>query len=93
MMAGQDVSHLPTKPRNLPSLSRHMEDFYNLSTTRPVAFGIGVISWLSIEQYATAKRYDDFDRYFLHRVIQSLDPIYVSVRNDELKSNKAGNKS
>lgn len=92
-MAGQDASHLPVKPQSKPSVSRYMDAFYDLCTTRQAAYGVAVISWLAIEQYALAKRYDAFDKYFLHRVVRALDPIYVRTKNDELKTSKASNKS
>ena len=63
-----------------------MRDFYNLSTTRPSGFGIGVISWMNVEQYAYMRGYGEFQCYFLHRVVEALDPIYVEYQNNEHKS-------
>lgn len=85
-MAGQSTDHLPSAPQRRPSLTTYLSDFYNLSTTRPSGFGVGVISWLAVEQYAAAQRYDEFQCYFLHKLVSALDPIYVEHRNNELKS-------
>lgn len=61
-------------------------DFNRLSTTRAGGMGILPISWLNVEQYAHICGYDGFMTYFLHRVVESLDPIYMTHVNEKLKS-------
>lgn len=90
-MAGQDISHLPTKPKDYISCKQFLDDFYNLSTTRPMGFGVGVISWLSVQEYAIIRGYDEFVTHFLHNVVRELDPLFVSHHNDKSTQGKVGN--
>lgn len=92
-MAGQDISHLPTKPKQYRACRQFIDDFHNLSTTRQMGFGVGVISWLSVQEYAIIRGYDEFLTHFLHNVIRELDPIFVSYHNDKPTQSKVGNKS
>lgn len=91
-MAGQDASHLPEIPKLLTSSETFLADFYRLSTTRAGGMSIMPISWLSVAQYAELQGYDEFSRYFLHRVVDSLDPLFMENVNEQLKQNQTRKK-
>ena len=89
-MAGQldDIELLPDRPALSDALHLYYDAFFDLSTTRVNGMGVGVISWLSVRQYADYQQFDDFATYFLHRVVKALDPIFIEHMNNESKRNK-----
>lgn len=87
-MAGMDTSAIPDVPDLMFGLSTYFDAFFDLSTTRVNGMGVGMISYLSVQQYATIRNYDEFGTYFLHRVVRTLDPIYVEYMNNESKRNQ-----
>lgn len=89
-MAGQleDIAELPVTPDLSTTLMYYYNAFFDLCTTRSSGTGIGVISWLSVRQYAEYELLDSFAVHFLHRVVKALDPIYVEHLVNESKANQ-----
>lgn len=88
--AGQHeaAAAIRTKPDLLSGLDFYYTAFFDLSSTRNSGFGVSLISWLNVRQYAMLNDLDTMTTYFLHRVIKTLDPIYVEHYNNELKRSK-----
>lgn len=89
--AGQlsDMDIIPERPQLMAGLDYYYDAFFQLSTTRQVGFGVSLISWLNIQQYAMVCELDTMATYFLHRVVATLDPIYVEhVSRESKKSQK-----
>lgn len=89
-MAGQldDIQALPVAVELQQTLMYFYNAFFDLCTTRVNGMGIGVISWLSVRQYAEYEELDQFAVYFLHKVVKALDPIYVEHMINESKRNQ-----
>ena len=89
-MAGQvdDMDTIPDAPELSSSLMYFYKAFFDLCTTRHNGMGIGVISWLSVRQYADYEQLDSFGVHFLHRTVKALDPIYVEHLVNESKKNQ-----
>lgn len=89
-MAGQldDIHIIPDSPTLSTTLMYYYNAFFDLCTTRQVGMGIGVISWLSVRQYAEYELLDDYATYFLHKTVKALDPIYVEHLVNESKKNQ-----
>lgn len=91
--AGQfeDAADIPEKPTLQTGLDFYYDAFFHLSTTRQTGFGVSMISWLHIQQYAMLSELDTMGTYFLHRVVERLDPIFVEHVSSESKANKNRN--
>lgn len=89
-MAGQleDIEALPEAVDLSQTLMYYYNAFFDLCTTRVNGMGIGVISWLSVRQYAEYERLDEYAVFFLHKVVKALDPIYVEHLVNESKRNQ-----
>ena len=91
--AGQDTSNLPEIPVLSSALVMYSDAFYELCTTRVNGMGISPISVLSVDQYAYNRQYGDFQIYFLRKVVNLLDPIFMEHKSRELKAGKKGKHS
>lgn len=83
-----DIQVLPEAIELDNTLAPFYSAFFDLCTTRINGMGIGVISWLSVRQYAMYAELDEYGTFFLHKVVKSLDPIYVEYLVNESKRNK-----
>lgn len=73
---------VPQKIENAPDLflglGLYYTAFWELTTCRSLgASGIGPISWLSIQQYATMMGFDEDQTEELHFYVASMDATYV----------------
>ena len=88
--AGQveGLEAIPQRPILKAGLDFYYDAYFRLSTTRQTGFGVSVISWLHVEQYAALTELDTMSKYFLHRVVERLDPIFVEHVSNESKRNQ-----
>lgn len=86
-MAGQyeAAAEIKLKPTLLSGLDFYYTAFFDLSTTRSTGFGVSLISWLNVRQYAVLHELDTMSTYFLHRAVKAMDSIYVEHWNSEHK--------
>ena len=88
--AGQldDMAAIPERPQLMTGLDFYYDAFFQLGTTRQIGFGVSFISWLNIQQFAMMCELDTIQTYFLHRVVATLDPIYVEHVSRESRRNQ-----
>lgn len=81
---------LPDKIANAPELLFGLDVFYiafmDLTSCRGGGYGTeGPISWLAINQYADAKRFDDEQREDLFYFVGKLDLVYLDYKTKKIK--------
>lgn len=90
-MAGMDTSSIPDEPELMEGVAVYLEAFYDLNTTRVNGMGVNAISWLNVRAYAEYKQFDEYQSYFLHKVVKALDPIFLEYANDPKKHKNRAN--
>ena len=85
---------LPQAIREAPELNLGLEfayqAFWELTTCRPVGFGVGAIPWSAIREYALAYGVDeeeDFSEFTL--LIRAMDRVYVDHFTPDEPSKKS----
>ena len=90
-LRGADESNtIPDAPELKPYLDDILSAFFDLSSTRSIGFGVGVIPYNYIKDYADSF-YDDYNwHYFFMQTIRAMDNLYIEIKSNELKANKTG---
>lgn len=88
--AGQDISELPVPVVLREPLTFFMSAYADLSTTRSAGMSLMPISVLAVEEYCRIYDYTSFQRFFLHNVVRSLDPILMEHIGNDSKRRKGG---
>lgn len=73
------------RPRLGIHLDFYMDAFEDLSTTRPVGFGVGPIPWNSLDAYARRYTVRDFERF--NFLIRRMDDAFLR-RQKQLEKNR-----
>lgn len=73
---------LPDRIQNAPSILPGLELYYigflELTSSRQLGgFGIGPISWLTIEQYCGVKELDEDQKQAMHHHVAEMDRAYI----------------
>lgn len=81
---------LPARIANAPEVEFGLELFYtaflDLTSCRGQGYGTeGPISWLTINQYADAKGYQEEQREDLFYFMQQMDSVYLDFKSKKLK--------
>lgn len=76
---------LPEPIANAPDLWQGLELYYegflNLSTTRINGFGIGSISWISVQQYCQLMELDEDQTFAMHHHVREMDRVFLAHHN------------
>ena len=80
--------YINNAPQLWPGLGIYYKAFWDLMSSRMVAFGPGPIPWDAVDRYAERRQFDDDQRVALEHHIQLMDVVYLKYWND--KHNNGG---
>ncbi len=60
--------------------------FFELSTERPVGFGLGPIPWSKITKYGESYGFEGSDLALFHDIVRSMDAHYIAQKERETKN-------
>ena len=74
----------------MPGLALYYGAFMDLNTCRPQGMGEGVISWLSVQEYAGYCGFSAEQTEDLHYYVRHLDSVYLNWKKDQRKKGSNG---
>lgn len=77
-------SRIENAPSILPGLELYYIGFLELSSCRQIGFGVGPISWISIEQYCQLKGLDEEQTESMHYHIVRMDAVFMKTESKKV---------